>query len=99
MDEESSLAERASSETMTGSSTRNNVSEKVSLMTEIPKKQNGQHFWKRHLLAFFIHLTIFLIYSTLALLALDSRSKTVQQNRNLLYCTFIEESAGDPSDT
>ncbi len=83
-----SPSDRASSETVTGSSSRHDLFEKVPFMTEASEKPHRQRFWRRHLLPFCVHLFIFLVYSTLAILALDSRSKSVQQKRNLLYCTF-----------
>ena len=81
-----SPSDRASSETITGSSARHDLFEKVSLMTEDSGKPHRQRFWRRHVLPFCFHLFIFLVYSTLAILALDSRSKSVQQKQNLLYC-------------
>ena len=83
-----SASDRASSETVTGSASRHDLLEKVSFMTEASENPHRQRFWRRHLLPFCVHLFIFLIYSTLAILALDSRSKPVVQKRNLLYCTF-----------
>lgn len=83
-----SPSNRASSETVAGSSAHHDLFEKVSFMTEASEKPNCQRFWRRHLLPFCVHLFIFFVYSTLAILALDSRSKSVQQKRNLLYCTF-----------
>lgn len=90
MHEESSVncpSDRASSETVTGSSARHDLFEKVSFMTEASEKPHRQRLWRRHLLPFCVHLFIFLVYSTLAILALDSRSKSVQQKGNL-YCTY-----------
>lgn len=79
--------DRASSEseTVTGSASRHDLLEKVSFMTEALENPHPQRFWRRLLLPFCVHLFIFLIYSTLAIFALDSRSKSVPQKRNLLY--------------
>jgi len=80
---------RASSETANGSAPYHqpdDFSEKETLMDEAPQKSHRRSFWVRNLFAFCIHLAIFLTYTILATLALDSRTKTVQQSRNLLYC-------------
>lgn len=101
MHEESSVdspSDKAFSENVTGSSSRHDLLEEVSLITKASGNTHRQRFWRRHLLPFCTHLFIFLIYSTLAFLALNSRSKVVQPKRNLLYCTFSDESASDSSD-
>jgi len=79
---------RASSETANGSAPYHqpdDFSEKETLMDEASQKSHRRSFWVRNLFAFCIHLAIFLTYTILATLALDSRTKTVQQSRNLLY--------------
>ena len=67
-------------------------------MTDPSESPHRQGFWRRYLLPFCVHICIFLTYSTLAILALDSRSKTVEQSRQLLYCAFSSESASNLSD-
>lgn len=91
MDEEyrtSNLSNRASSETAAGSSSHHYQLEKESLMTDEPRMPVRRPFWRRHLIPFCIHLGIFLAYTTLALFALDSRTKTVQQSGSFLHCAF-----------
>lgn len=94
-----SPSDRASSETVTGSAARHDVLEKVSFMTEELENPHPQRFWRRYLLPFCVHMFIFLIYSTLAILALDSQSRPAQQKHNLLYCTCSTESASNLSNT
>ena len=67
-------------------------------MTEASGNPHRQRFWRRHLLPFCAHLFTFLIYSTLATLALDARSNAVQSKGNILYCTCSNESTSDLSD-
>lgn len=94
-----SPSDRASSETVTGSASRHDLLEKVSFMTETLENPHPQRFWRRCLLPFCAHMIIFLIYSTLAILALDSQSKPAQQKRDLLYCTCFKKSASNSSNT
>jgi len=82
---DNSLLERPSSETEIGSASRHDLLEKESFITQTAENSRRQPFWRRHILPFCVHLIIFLIYSTLALLAVDSRSKVVQSSTNLLY--------------
>lgn len=80
---------RASSETAQEAASSPSVDdfEKTSLMRgdvsefQAPKKP----FWRRHLLAAFIHLFIFSVYFTLGILALDSRAKIAIQPHSLLW--------------
>jgi len=76
---------RASSETVTGSTSRHHLLEKVSFTTETSTNPRQQRVWRRHVMAFCVHFIIFLIYSTIAVFALDSPCKVLYQNSNLLY--------------
>ena len=69
---------------------------KLLFMTDPSESPHRRGSWRRYILPFCVHVCIFVTYSALAIFALDSRSKTVEQN--LLYCAFSSESASDLSD-
>jgi len=92
--DDNNSSSRASSETAQGADSSPSVDEfeKTSLMrgdlpsSPIPKKKKP--FWRRHLVPAIVHLSIFSVYFTLGILALDSRTKSMTGNRSLLWCEF-----------
>ena len=85
-------------ENVIASASRHDLLEEVSFMTEASENPHRQHRWRRLLLPFCAHLFAFLIFSTLATLALDARSKAMQPKRHVLYCTCSSQSTSHLSD-
>ena len=54
----------------------------------VSAESNRRPFWRRCLIPFCVHSTIFLTYFILATLASDSWSRPPQQNINLVHCAF-----------
>lgn len=85
---------RASCDTVMAGVSRHDSFEEEILISE-PTNRYRPPFWRRHLLPFCLHLSIFLAYSILALLAMDTQSKGGNKRANLLYCMFHQKPEGN----